>query len=144
MSGSLQHCVVALTLLVAGCGGSPGDNTVSQAARAGLNTMQAASVTHLRAAEARAFLSSHPEALVLDVRAASEWSEGGIDGARRIPAAELAGRLGEIEAWRSAPVVVLGGAGLSGRDACRILAAAGFRQVMNLEGGIVAWQQGAN
>ena len=27
------------------------------------------------------------------------------------------------------------------RDACRTLTAAGFQQVMNLEGGMVAWQQ---
>ena len=146
MSGSFQSwtAALALSLAVAGCGGSPADNSVSGAARAGLNTMQAASVVHLQAVEARGFLASHPEALVLDVRDASEGGEGGIDGARRVPIGELTGRLSEIDAWKTRPVVVVGDAGMSSRKACQVLTAAGFQQVMNLEGGVVAWQQAGN
>jgi rhodanese-related sulfurtransferase len=147
MSGSLQYwaAALALSLGVAGCGGSPGDNSVSQAAHAGLSTMQAASVGHLQAGEARGFLSAHPEALVLDVREAAEWDDelGHIDGARRIPLGELGGRLGEIEAWKDKPVAVVCRVGSRSRDACRTLTAAGFQQVNNLEGGMVAWRQGA-
>jgi len=146
MSGSFQYwaAVVALSL-VAGCGGTPGDNAVSQAAHAGLNTMRAAGVGHLQAGEARGFLSAHPEALVLDVREPAEWDDdlGHIDGARQIPLGELGGRLGEIEAWKDKPVVVVCRVGERSRDACRTLTAAGFQQVNNLEGGMVAWRQGA-
>src|SRR5262249_742135 len=55
MSGRLKDWTVALALSfgVAGCGGSHGDNVVSQAAHVGLNTMQAASIGHLQAGEAR-------------------------------------------------------------------------------------------
>jgi len=148
MSGSLQYywaAALALSLGVAGCSGTPGDNTVSQAAHVGLNTMRAAGVGHLQAGETRGFLSAHPEALVLDVRNASEWDDdlGHIDGARQIPLGELGGRVGEIEAWKDKPVVVVCRDGARSRDACRTLTAAGFQQVMNLEGGMVAWRQGA-
>ena len=147
MSGTFQYwaAALALSLGVAGCGGTPGDNTVSQAAHVGLNTMRAASIGHLQAGEARGFLSAHPEALVLDVREVSESGGdlGHIDGARQIPLGELGGRLSEIESWKDKPVVVASRDGAGGRDACRTLTAAGFQQVMNLEGGMVAWQQGA-
>ena len=145
MSGSLQYraAALALALAAAGCGGSPGDNSVSQAAHAGVVTMHRAMVGHLQAIEARGFLSAHAEALVLDV---SESGDGGddlgqIDGARRIPSGELAGRLPEIDSWKDKPVVVVCRTGARSGRACETLTAAGFQQVMNLEGGMVAWRQ---
>jgi len=146
MSGSLQSwaAVLALTLGVAGCG-SHGDNEVSQAAHVGLNTMRAASVGHLQAGEARGFLSAHPEALVLDVRDASDWDGdlGHIDGARQIPLGELGSRIGEIDSWKDKPVVVVDRDGTGLRNASQALTAAGFQQVMTVEGGMQAWRQGA-
>jgi rhodanese-related sulfurtransferase len=117
MSGTLQHwaAALALSLGIAGCGGSPGDNSVSQAAHAGLNTMRAAGVGHLQAGEARG-----------------------------IPLGELSGRLSEIDSWKDKPVVVFSRDGAGGRSACQILTAAGFQQVTNVEGGMVAWHQGAD
>lgn len=147
MSGSLQPwaLVLALTLGVAGCGGSHGDNVVSEAAHVGLNTMRAASVNHLQAGETRGFLSAHPEALVLDVRDASDWDgeQGHIDGARQIPLGELGSRIGEIDSWKDKPVVVVDRDGTRLPDASRTLTAAGFQQVMTVEGGMMAWRQGA-
>jgi rhodanese-related sulfurtransferase len=106
--------------------------------------MRAASIGHLRAAEARDFLGAHPEALVLDVREQSEWDGelGHIAGARLIPLGQLPSRMGEIEAWKDRPVVVVCAVGARSRDAGMMLAGAGFQQVMNLEGGMVAWNQG--
>src|SRR5262245_21071436 len=106
MSGSLQArwpaVALAFVLGMAGCGGSHGDNEVSQAAHAGLNTMRAAGVGHLQAFEARGYLSAHPDALVLDVRDASEWDGdlGHIEGARQIPLSELGTRMREIDSWK--------------------------------------------
>jgi rhodanese-related sulfurtransferase len=149
MSGSLQArwpaFALALSIGIAGCGGSHGDNEVSQAAHAGLNTMRAAGVGHLQAGEARGYLASHPDALVLDVRDASDWDGdlGHIDGARQIPFGELGSRLSEIDRWKSAPVVVVDRDGSRLHSATQMLTAAGFQQVMAIEGGMVAWRQGA-
>ena len=148
MSGRLKDWAVALALAlgVAGCGGSPGDNAVSQAAHAGLNTMQAAMVGHLQAGEARDFIAAHPEALVLDIRTAAEWDGelGHIASAEQIPLGELVARMGEIESWKAKPVVVVDRDGTQSRSACQVLASAGFQQVSNLEGGMVAWHQGGD
>jgi rhodanese-related sulfurtransferase len=149
MSGSLQArwpaVALALSIAIAGCGGSHGDNEVSQAAHAGLETMQAAGVGHLQAGEARGFLSAHPDAMVLDVRDASDWDgeQGHIDGARQIPLGELGSRMGEIESWKSRPVVVVDRDGSRTHAATQMLTGAGFQQVLALEGGMIAWRQGA-
>jgi rhodanese-related sulfurtransferase len=118
---------------------------VSQAAHVGLETMRAAGVGHLQAGEARGYLSAHPDALVLDVRDASDWDGdlGHIDGARQIPLPELVSRMGEIDAWKSRPVVVVDRDGSRIPGATQMLTGAGFQQVMALEGGMVAWRQGA-
>ena len=149
MSGSLQArwpaIALALVVGIVGCGGSHGDNVVSQAAHVGLETMRAAGVGHLQAGEARGYLSAHPDALVLDVRDASDWDGdlGHIDGARQIPLAELSSRIGEIESWKDKPVVVVDRDGTRLRNASQSLTAAGFQQVMTMEGSMVAWRQGA-
>ena len=149
MSGSLQArwpaFALALIVGITGCGGSHGDNEVSQAAHVGLETMRAAGVGHLQAGEARGYLSAHPDALVLDVRDASEWDGdlGHIDGARQIPLSELVSRMGEIDAWKSRPVVVVDRDGSRLPGATQMLTGAGFQQVLALEGGMIAWRQGA-
>ena len=60
---------------------------------------------------------------------------------RQIPLGELGARMGEIEAWEGKPVVVVDRDGARSASACRMLTAAGFQQVSNLEGGMVAWRQ---
>ena len=80
---------------------------------------------------------------MLDVRNPDEWNDelGHIDVARQIPLPELRQRMDELAAWRDKPIVVVCASGSRSRTAASILAAAGYRQVMNLEGGMVAWRQ---
>jgi sulfur dioxygenase len=148
MSGSVQYWVTALFLsaAVAGCGAKSADNSVSEAVHVGVSTMQRASVGHLQAIEVRDYLASHSDALVLDVRNTDEWNDelGHIEGARQIPLPELQDRLGEIESWKGKPVVVVCRSGSRSARAAELLAASGFQQVMNLEGGMTAWRQAEN
>ncbi len=74
---------------------------------------------------------------VLDVRSANEWSEGHLPGATHVPLGYLADRIGEIAAGK--PVVVQCQSGGRSSIAASILERAGFRDVMNLTGGIGAW-----
>ena len=148
MSGSLQRLSVGAVLVLglAGCGGSGGEHSAGDAARTGVATMRAASIGHLQAVEAKGFLESHPEALVLDVRNPDEWDDalGHIEGARLIPLPELEGRLAEIAAWKDRPVVTVCRSGVRSARAARILSDAGFRQALNLEGGMSAWRRAGN
>ena len=148
MSGSFQYWAggLLLSLAAAGCSGGPPGNSASDAVHAGVATMRAASIGHLQAIEARDFLTSHPDALVLDVRNPDEWNDdlGHIEGARQIPLPELQGRIGEIESWIRKPVLVVCRSGARSARAANLLTGAGFKQVMNLEGGMSAWRQAEN
>lgn len=141
----------AVLLLVAGCGGAPrgatsgpgGAQVVDSVAVAEAPEAPEAQVGRMTAEGARRFLASHPEALVLDVRNPDEWDDqyGHIEGARQIPLPELSGRAGEIEAWKEKPVVLVCRSGRRSQTAAELLASQGFRQVINLEGGMIAWRE---
>ena len=74
---------------------------------------------------------------VVDVRSATEWSEGHVPGALHIPLGYLADRASEIPAGK--PVVVQCQSGGRSSIAASILERAGFRDVTNLTGGLSAW-----
>ena len=97
----------------------------------------------MRPDEVRDYVAGHPEALLLDVRDASEWNDdmGHIDGSRLIPLRQLGGRIGEIEAWKDKPIVVISRLGDRGGAAVVALREAGFKQVTGLEGGLEAWRK---
>lgn len=135
-----------MLLILAGCAGAPGETpsrTAGGDRETPAGTIPATTVGHLRAVEARIFLAAHPEALVLDVRNPDEWDDdlGHIEGARQIPLAELPRRATEVAAWKDRPVVVVCRVGGRSRRAAEWLAGAGYRQVVNLEGGMAAWRQ---
>jgi rhodanese-related sulfurtransferase len=79
------------------------------------------------------------QAIVLDVRAPGEFEAGHLPGARNIPLAELAGRLGELPAER--PVIVCCNSGATSARGVGELRKAGREQVFNLDGGLNAWRQ---
>jgi rhodanese-related sulfurtransferase len=136
---------VAALLLLAGCGGAPGGRSAGSGGGQALavETAKPPGVGRLAAAEARGYLASHPGALVLDVRNPDEWNDdlGHIEGARLIPLPELSARMAEIEAWRDKPIVVVCRSGRRSQSAAERLLASGYREVMNLEGGMVAWRK---
>ena len=81
------------------------------------------------------------EALVLDVREDSEWAVGHIPDARHIPLGKLTTRMGELEKFKTRPIVVNCRSGHRSNRACALLKKAGFENVHNLSGGIIAWEQ---
>lgn len=88
---------------------------------------------HLSVQEAAATAS----ALVVDVRAESEWDAGHLPGAVHIPLPDLEARLDEIPADREVILQCQGG----GRSAiaASLLKARGRDRVANLAGGYTAW-----
>lgn len=74
---------------------------------------------------------------LLDVRQPGEYEAEHLPGAKLIPLAELGSRLPELDAGK--PIVVYCAIGGRSRVAAQVLAAKGFREVLNLSGGIKAW-----
>ncbi len=75
---------------------------------------------------------------LVDVREPVEHAEEKVSGAKLIPLAQIDQRTSEID--RSAPVVVMCRSGRRGVQAMDKLRAAGFSNVRNLEGGMLAWK----
>ena len=138
--------VVGLLTLAGLAAGCQGRGAASDGGAVAGGASPAAAPGHLAAAGAKAFLASHANALVLDVRNPDEWNDdlGHIEGAKQVPLPELRGRMGELDAWRDKPVVAVCRVGGRSAQAAEMLTQAGFRQVWNLEGGMAAWRQAGN
>lgn len=83
------------------------------------------------------YQQQNPETVWIDVRQPEEWAEGIIPGAERISLADLNGKLGELDQAKTYVLVCRSG-GRSGR-ASQLLADAGFTQLINFDGGMLAW-----
>ncbi len=89
------------------------------------------------AAEQAAERMSRGEVAVLDVRRATEFAAGGLDGAQNIAHTRLASRLDELPSER--PLLIHCQGGIRSARACGYLQRLGY-DVINLEGGYEAWQ----
>lgn len=90
-------------------------------------------------AEANKILRNDKNAVLIDVRTKDEVSEIFVLGAKHIPLDELSGRLGEIKNFSS--VLFLCRSGGRSAEACSIAESAGFPSVINIAGGIIAWEK---
>jgi glyoxylase-like metal-dependent hydrolase (beta-lactamase superfamily II) len=77
-------------------------------------------------------------ATVLDVREPDEYAAGHIEGAIHVPLGGLVTNMGRVP--RGRPVVVYCGHGERASTGASLLEAAGFRDLVNLNGGMGAWQ----
>jgi rhodanese-related sulfurtransferase len=80
------------------------------------------------------------DALIVDVRDPGEYGAGHILGARNLPAARLASAASELKR-KDRPLIVYCQSGERAPKAAAALRAQGFARVVNLSGGIAAWQQ---
>ncbi len=75
---------------------------------------------------------------IFDTRDSASFNQGHIPGARMIDDNEIKKLI--IQKKRNSPVVVYCDHGNSSRDICHLLSGMGFKEVYNLEGGWLAWQ----
>ena len=80
--------------------------------------------------------------VILDVRSPEEYAEGHIPGAINIPYDQIAASLDWLESFREREIVVYCRTGRRAEIAEEALSEAGFEQVRDLEGHMVAWQDG--
>jgi rhodanese-related sulfurtransferase len=77
---------------------------------------------------------------VVDVRTPEEFAKGHLRDAKNIPLADLSARIGELDKSKARSVVVVCQSGARADKAARRLAAAGYDDVVSLDGGLAAWQ----
>lgn len=83
---------------------------------------------------------NHQDAVVLDVREPAEYAAGHILNAINVPLASLEDRIGELESYRSRPVIVCCRTGPRAARASALLRRNDFNAVSKLSGGILAWE----
>ncbi|MEO6421234.1 MAG: rhodanese-like domain-containing protein [Candidatus Nitrotoga sp.] len=86
-------------------------------------------------------LINYRNALVLDVRETAEFNTGHVINAKQIPFGKLNERIGELERYRTQPIVVMDSSGIRSAAACVMLSKHGFELAYNLTGGVLAWQK---
>jgi rhodanese-related sulfurtransferase len=96
------------------------------------------SVTAVQATQ----LINREDALIVDVRDPGEYGAGHILGAKNVPLSRIDAGGSEIAAKRKdKPVIVYCDTGNRATKAAAALRAQGFSRVVNLSGGLGAWQQ---
>jgi len=91
-------------------------------------------------AQVREYMDKHdPEQYtLLDVRQTEEYAEGHLPGGRLISVGELYERIGELD--KNKPTIVYCRSGIRGGNGAAMLLNAGFSDVWNMTGGIMAWK----
>ena len=85
-------------------------------------------------------LINREDAFVLDVREDNELAQGKIAGAKHIALSVLKQRVEEIKEAAEKPVIAYCKTGMRSSHACEILKQHNFSNVVNLKGGVTAWQ----
>lgn len=84
-------------------------------------------------------LINRGKSLILDVRDAAEFAKGHLRDAKNIPLSDLASRIAELEKSKSKTIIVVCQTGSRADKAVKQLTAAGFSDVVSLDGGVTAW-----
>ena len=95
-------------------------------------------VPALSPAEVQEKLKGTPRPFVLDVRQPEEYREAHISGARLIPLGELKDGLKDLPKQRE--IICVCASSSRSTSAAKMLSAAGY-QVLNMRGGMSAWQR---
>ena len=85
-------------------------------------------------------LINHREAVVIDVRPSADFHKGHIINAINIPSNGFANQINTLSKHKQKPIIVSCRSGAQSSSACHQLRKAGFDEVFNLKGGILAWQ----
>lgn len=80
------------------------------------------------------------QGVFLDLRDAADYKQGHIVDALHIPSGKLAGRMAELEKYRSKPIVLVCKMGQQSGAAGKQLKAQKFEQVYKMSGGMMEWR----
>lgn len=94
----------------------------------------------ITAQELRKKLEEGEDTIIIDVREPYEYEEYNIGG-ELIPLGELMNRMEDIEHGKDEEIIVHCKSGQRSAMAKELMKAAGFKNVRNLLGGVIAWKE---
>jgi rhodanese-related sulfurtransferase len=80
-------------------------------------------------------------ALLVDIRTEADFKAAHISGARNLPGAEIAAGAEALSRFKDKPIIAYCDTGLTAGSAARHLTRLGYKQALNLRGGLAAWRQ---
>lgn len=80
------------------------------------------------------------DATVIDVRPSADYAKGHIINSVNIPMNGLKKQTGALSKYKDRPIIVSCRSGSQSSSASQVLRKAGFPEVYNLKGGIMAWE----
>jgi rhodanese-related sulfurtransferase len=80
-------------------------------------------------------------AVVIDVREASEYAAGHLPDARNIPAGEIVTRVAELSDLKEKPLILVCASGARAGQVCAQLKKRGFTDLGFLDGGVDGWKR---
>ena len=86
-------------------------------------------------------LINREKAVVVDVCSVEEYAAGHITGARHVPLADLATRLGEVAKNKANPVILVCASGMRSKRAMAVARKLGYEKAYSLQGGLKAWKE---
>lgn len=93
----------------------------------------------ITAQELKNRLNNGEQLHIVDVREPAEYAETNM-GALLLPLGKIMGmQVDEIEDWKQEEIILHCRSGMRSMQACMMLEQMGFKDVVNLEGGIMAW-----
>ena len=94
----------------------------------------------ITAKELKSRLDSGEKLNIIDVREPAEYAEYNIGG-KLIPLGKIMGmQLEELDDYRDQELIIHCKAGTRSMQACMVLEQVGFTNVVNVEGGVMAWK----
>ena len=97
------------------------------------------SVKALNVRNLKDMMDNNEDFVLVDCREQGEWDQGHIAGAKFIPLSEFDEKSSELENEKSKMIVMQCRSGKRSLDACMRLLGNGYKNVANLEGGILDW-----
>ncbi len=85
-------------------------------------------------------LINRRDALVVDVRSAADYAKGHIIRAKNLPMNGFSKQIQTLQKYKDKPIIVCCRSGSQSSLACQQLRKAGFQEVYNLQGGLLAWE----
>ncbi len=98
-------------------------------------------MTHITASELKQRIDSGENLRIIDVREPAEYAENNMGGIL-LPLGHIANmQLDDIDDFKNDELIIHCKGGTRSLQACLILEQAGFTNLVNLTGGITAWQK---
>lgn len=85
-------------------------------------------------------LINRRDAVVVDVRPAADFAKGHIINAMNLPMNGFKNQISVLQKHKDKPILVSCRSGAQSTAACKELRKEGFREVYNLRGGLLAWE----